>query len=289
MWQSFFSAPAPSLVEVPATLFEQWVALLTGVVVKPLYMILSYGVARKLRGPRARDLTLIRQAMWVFLVGEIACALRFAELAPLGCDPLETIHVTGMVVMGGLLAWGMVEFLDKRILNTSEAGKPCGLLRLCGGCWKQQAVACPLFRIARVSLPMFIVLSCIPLVAPLAPAWIRYPVLGTPVIDETPVFIALLQARVFPLLGMLLFGVAWWRMRRGPGEMDRAKAPYFLGLGCLVYALFVFFLRGSFGPKVYWGNAWEELTELFSIVTVVYFVRLFGPALGLGKPVAPHA
>jgi hypothetical protein len=239
--------------------------------------------------PSARDLTLIRQAMWVFLVGEIACALRFAEIASVSCDPLETIHVTGMVVMGGLLVWGMVEFLDKRILNTSDVLRSCALLRLCGGCWKQKPVPCPLFRITRLSLPMAMALSCMPLVAPLSPAWIRYTVLGTPVIDETPVFITLLQARVFPLLGFLLFVVAWWRMRRGPADMDRAKAPYFLGLGCLAYALFVFFLRGSYGQEIFWGNAWEELTELFSVVTVVYVVRLFGPALGLGKSAAAHA
>jgi hypothetical protein len=283
MFAWFSKGPSvPLAVDVPCTPFEQTITMLTGFGVKPLYMILSVVIARWLRHRTERDMVLIRWSMWLFFIGEAACALSFANLGL--CDLLEIGHGLGMVVMGALLPWGILEFVDRRILNTSDPQRACSLLRLCVGCWKQDNRLCPLFRVMRLTLPMLILLSCMPMTAPVRPQTIRYMVFGSVVLDEVTAVIAVSQTRLYPLFAIFFFAWTFLVLRKGPVALEKAKAPFFLGMGLFSYTVFVFLLQYSFGQQVFWANAWEELTELFTIMTIGWFLLVFRNSLGLSLP-----
>jgi hypothetical protein len=279
----FSKAPfIPATVDVPCPLFDQAITVLTAFGVKPVYILIAAAIAHWLRRRSERDLALLRRSMWLFVAGELACTLRVARIGP--CDLLEIGHGMGMVVMGALLPWGIMEFVDRRILNTSDVQRPCALLRLCGGCWKLDGRLCPLFRVMRLTLPMLILLAFIPVTAPVRPQFIQYPVFGTLVLDDTTAVVALSQTRLYPLLAMVFFAWTLAILLRGPTALEQAKAPFFLGMGFFAYAMFIFFLQYSFQERIFWANAWEELTELFTVITVGWFLLAFRETLGLSLP-----
>ncbi|HEX7596833.1 MAG TPA: hypothetical protein VF518_01390, partial [Polyangia bacterium] len=269
----------PTVGDVPAAGWEQFATVLTAFGNKPIYMLLALLLALWLRGRREPDLSRIRWAMILFFAGESACALSALKLGL--CMPLELIHGLGMVAMGALLPWGLLEFLDRRILNISDPRRACVFLRLCNGCWKREERACPLFRLMRLLLPMLVVLSFIPLTAPTRPHVVRYVVWGTPVVDELFPAIAVAQGLAYPLFAVFFFLWTFVVLRGGPAVIEKAKTPFFLGVGFFSYALLRFFLQQSFGDKVFLADVWEELTELSTIIAVGWFLWVFRQALGL--------
>jgi hypothetical protein len=272
-------ARVPTVVDVPAAGWEQLATVITAFGNKPFYMGLALLLALWLRRRREPDLSRIRWAMILFFVGESACALSVLKLGL--CMPLELIHGLGMVAMGVFLPWGLLEFVDRRILNISDSQRACVFLRLCNGCWKREDRACPLFRLMRLLLPMLVVLSLIPLTAPTHPHIVRYVVWGTPVVDELYPAIAVAQGLAYPLFAVFFFLWAFVVLRGGPASIEKAKAPFFLGVGFFSYALFRFFLQHSFGHKVFLADVWEELTELSTIIAVGWFLWVFRQSLDL--------
>ena len=54
-----------------------------------------------------------------------------------------------------------------------------------------------------------------------------------------------------------------------------------MGLGLLSFSLLRFFLQHAFGQAVVWANAWEELTELATVLTLIAILWIFRGQLGL--------
>jgi hypothetical protein len=84
-------------------------------------------------------------------------------------------------------------------------------------------------------------------------------------------------------MALWMFAVAWLDLRKGSAGIERAKLPFFAGCGFLAYALLRFLLHYAFGEAVFWANAWEELTELATIVLLVFGLWAFRVPLGLGR------
>jgi hypothetical protein len=274
----------PSLGSVPkvdASRFEQLVTVVTAFGVKPLYMLLALvlGVWLVRRGDR--DLVLLGRGMLLFFIGEFLCAAR-VMVGGAG-DALELGHGLGMVAMGAWFSWGMLEMVDRRVLGFSDPTRTCVVGRFCQRCWKREAVSCGIHRIMRFLLPMLALLCLVPLTALPRPKVLDYPVFGTWVRDESTPFIELTQMRFFPLLALWLFAVAFVDLGRGRDGLERAKAPFFVGIGLLSYALLRFFLQGAFGDAVIWANAWEEVTELLTVFTLIWILWVFRTQLGLSR------
>jgi rhodanese-related sulfurtransferase len=263
---------------VPTTRFEQLVTVMTAFVVKPIYMLLALVVGLRLWRRPDVDLALLGRGMLLFFVGEALCAIRVVG-GPLP-DLLEMGHGLGMVAMGTCLSWGLAELVDRRVLGFSDPNRACLVGRFCQGCWKREPVSCGVQRAMRFLLPVFILLCLVPLSAEPRPMKLHYLVFGTVVVDEVTPLIAIAQMRLYPILGLCFFVVAFVRLRK-PNDIERAKAPFFVGLGLLSFSLLRFFLQHAFGQAVVWANAWEELTELATVLTLIAILWIFRGQLGL--------
>jgi hypothetical protein len=272
--------PLPGEATIVSTsVFDQIVTVATAFVVKPVYMLLALVLGLFLVRRPDRDLVLLGRGMLLFFVGESLCALRV--LVGGACDPLEVGHGLGMVAMGAWLTWGLLELFDRRVLGYSDPERACALSRFCQRCWKRDNVPCGLQRIMRFSLPVLASLCLIPLTSPPHPQVIDYPVFGTLVRDEVTPLIEILQGRVYPLMALWLFVVAFFDLSAGRAGIERAKPPFFVGVGFLAFALLRFFLQQSFGQAVFWANAWEELGELASVLLLIGILWTFRTQLGL--------
>jgi hypothetical protein len=278
------------------------VALVFGV--KPLYMLLALALAVWLWRRRERELVLIRWSMLAFFAGELSCALN-VMLNTQG-DALELGHQAGMIVFGMFLPWGLWELFDRRSLGFSDRdgdpervpkpsrdatqpAKPagsareraCSFQRLCQRCWKREAVPCGLHRLMLFVLPCLAFLALLPLTSPLRTMNVRYEVFGTVVPYVITPVDALMTTRIYPLMAAWLFVVAFVVLLAGRPGIERAKAPFFLGMGFLTFALLRFSLLATFWSRPFWSDSWEELTELFTIGVVVWLLWSFRHQLSL--------
>jgi len=277
------SASAPNATTVvDTTRIEQLVTVISAFAVKPLYMLLALALGLLLWRRRDRDLALLGRGMLLFFVGEMLCAIRGMGAQP--SDLFEMGHGLGMVAMGAWFSWGLVELVDRRVLGFSDPARACALGRLCQRCWKREPVACGLHRIMRMLLPMLAILCLVPLSATLRPLVLEYPVFGALVRDESTLVIEIAEMRVYPCFALWLFAVAFFDLRKGSPGVEPAKVPFFVGLGCLSYALLRFFLQHAFGLAVVWANAWEEVIELLTVLTLLWILWVFRTQLALGRP-----
>jgi rhodanese-related sulfurtransferase len=270
---------------VPTTQFEQLLTVLTAFVVKPIYMLLALVLGVRLWRRPELDLALLGRGMLLFFVGEALCAIRVLG-GPLP-DLLEMGHGLGMVAMGTCLSWGLAELVDRRVLGLSDASHTCIVGRFCQACWKREPVSCGVQRTMRFLLPVFVLLCLLPLSAEPRPMKINYLVVGTVVVDEVTPLIAIAQMRLYPILGLWFFVVAFVWLRK-PSAIEKAKAPFFVGLGFLSFSLLRFFLQHAFGQAVVWANAWEELTELATVLGLMAILWIFRGQLELvARPLRP--
>jgi rhodanese-related sulfurtransferase len=269
-------APAP---QVPTTKLDQAVSVFVAFLVKPFYMLLALVLALWLWRQRERDLVLIRGAMLTFFAGELSCALAMTVTG--AGDLFEVGHQAGMVLFGMFLPWGVLELIDARVLSYSHDDRACSLQRLCQRCWKREAVPCGLQRLMRFALPCLAVVALVPLSAPVRTMNIQYDVFGTVVPYTIGIFEALLVTRVFPICAAWLFVVAFVTMGSRRDGMARAKAPFFLAVGFLAFSLLRFLLLHTFWTRPFWSDAWEEMTELFTVCTVAWFLWNFRRQLAL--------
>jgi rhodanese-related sulfurtransferase len=275
------SAPNTTTV-VDTTWLEQTATVISAFAVKPLYMLLALALGLWLWRRRDRDLALLGRGMLLFFAGETLCAVRGMGAEP--ADLFEIGHGLGMVAMGAWFSWGLLELLDRRVLGFSDPARACALSRFCQRCWKRDPVACGLHRIMRMLLPVLAILCLVPLSATLRPLLVVYPVFGTLVRDESTLVVEIAEMRVYPCFALWLFAMAFLDLRKGRPGVEPAKAPFFVGLGCLSYALLRFFLHHAFGQAVVWANAWEEVTELLTVLTLLWILWVFRTQLELARP-----
>lgn len=270
---------AASAPRVPTTKVDQAVSVFTAVLVKPFYMLLALVLGLWLWPQRDRDVTLIRWALLIFLAGEVSCALNIAIKTP--ADLFEIGHQAGMVLFGMFLPWGLLEFVDARVLNYSPDDRACSLQRLCQHCWKRENVPCGLQRLMRFALPCLAVVALVPLTTPLRTMNIQYDLFGVSVPYRIDILESLLVTRLFPIWAAWLFLVAFFTLGSRRSGLAQARTPFFLGLGFLAFSLLRFLLLHTFWNRPFWSDAWEEMTELFTVCTVAWFLWVFRRQLAL--------
>lgn len=266
--------------QLPANAFTQWVVLLSGLVIKPAYMVLSLALIILLWRQKVRAMVLIRWALVTFLLGEAFCAANYLLIGGEN-EALEILHGLGMVGLSAFLPWGMFTLLDQYILHFSEDKANCALLRLCGQCWKQNNVSCGLKQLFLFLAPALAVIALMPLTAPLKPSHFTMTVFD--VETQFNFFIRVLQweLRLYPIMASLLMISSLVLLRGGRKSIQTAQVPFFAGLGFMLYSLFRFFLLYSYDCLPHWANFWEEITELIMTIGLGIFFIIFRRQLGL--------
>ncbi len=280
----------PRLEIRPTSLSEQVATVVFGLGVKPTYMLLSLVLVAWLWRARDRGLSTMRRALLVFFAGEAFCALNFA-FAKGDSLALEIGHGLGMVGMGALLPWGVIQLFDERVLRYQDPKATCALQRFCAQCWKREPVACGLQRLFLFAAPALALSALIPITAPLLPLRIEVSIFGTPVVYGEGLLQQIFELRIYPAAATLLLLVSFALLLPGRRTFSAAQFPFFAGLGFLTFSLGRFLLYQGFRDAPIWGDAWEEMTELITVLGVGVSLLAFRRPLGLPwfDPGSPQA
>ncbi|MCP4217135.1 MAG: hypothetical protein GY765_20985 [bacterium] len=259
--------------------FEQWLVVVTGLMIKPVYMLLSLLLIIALWKQAKEHMVLLRWALMLFLAGEAFCAANFIFAGDKSAV-MNVLHGAGMVGLSALLPLGLFSLLDRRVLHFSDEAT-CAMQKLCGRCWKHENISCGMQRLFIFAVPCFLFISLLPLTAPLKPMSYCMRVLESETEFVFSPVVMFWELRVFPLLAVVLFLVSLFFLLRGRVGMKRAEVVFFIGFGFMLYSLFRFFLLYSFEGLPHWANFWEEVTELMTMVGLGVFFLVFRSQLGL--------
>jgi rhodanese-related sulfurtransferase len=259
------------------TMGEQWGAVLSAFVVKPLYMLGALILIVMLVGRGARDLRFAQWGMISFLAGETCCAINYIFFQGSSLF-LDYWHASGMVVAFGFVALAAMEGLDARFLHLTEQTKPCVSLRMCGACIKNRDAPCAARRGFLLISGVAATLTFIPMLAPIRAAAYNTMILGMPYSYWHPVLLQLFETRYCPGLALVLLAGAFGfllAVKNRPASAP-ARALFAAGAGALGFGLFRLALGSMFEGNLVWASFWEELTELelvLGIGAVLWFFR----------------
>ncbi len=266
------TADLPSRVSPP---FRQWVAIVTGYVIKPLYMAISLLLIIWLWRRRSPDLVALRWGMIAFLAGEGACAVNFL-LFRHHSHLAEYLHSFGMVLCFGLATYALVEGIDSRFIHFTDQDRRCALIGLCGPCIKHSDVPCGLKRVFLLLIPCMMVLGLMPLVG--EPQMVSYntTIFGFPYNYSHPVLYQLFEGRFCPVYGILLLGASLLALLlKRDDPVGLAKPLFAAGMGPIGFALLRFMIFRPYIDDLVWFQLWEEVTELLFIAGALCVLWIF--------------
>jgi len=267
--------------EIPLT--QQWATAISGLGVKPVYMALSLWLIVFLGRSKERDMVLLRWSMIAFLAGEALCALNYLAAAGESLY-LDLGHGLGMSLSTMFFAWGLFTLVDERIMGLTAPNKPCILHRFCATCWKTEEAPCLAHRVLKFTLPVLAIVSLLPFSVALKPKYMVAQVLGAPVAFSYPEALQFVDFRLYPLIALAGFTVAFLLLLRGGGSLEKTRLPLFAGVGFLAFALFRLFLLEVFRETPPWSDFWEEMFEFLSILGLGLFLFYYRQRLGLSAP-----
>jgi len=266
-----------------STPIEEWAAVLSGFLVKPIYTLLSLAIFIALLGRRSPDLAALRWAMLAFFIGENFCAanyLFFNDRSLL----FENLHSFGMVVCFGFSTFALLEGMDLRLIKLSDPGARCAALGLCRACIKhgdektdgKADVPCALRRLFLFVVPATLAIGFIPFCAdPVATSYTTE-IFGTPYANIHPIIHQIFETRVCPTLAIAALAISFAiLLGKGRDAIFRSKVYFAAGAGALGFALFRLFLFAAFRDDLMWFGFWEEATEFLFIAGAGLALRLF--------------
>ena len=258
------------------SLFEQISAVIGGLVIKPVHMVLCLVVIWGLRREKQKDMVALRWGLFFFWLGEAFCAVNYLVFNHKSYFS-EFLHGYGMVVGFAFTFYAVFEGLDKRLIQFTAKSKKCAAIELCGKCIKAQPVPCGIRRIILLILPVMMMISMLPMAARLQAIHYQTEIIGAVYTYEWPLLYQLTEARLAPMLALLLFAGAWVAMfldRRLPVP-DSARILASAGFGALSFSTLRFTLKTMFFENLIWADFWEELTELLFVMVVTAVLILF--------------
>ncbi len=267
------------------TPFEQYLAFTSGLIIKPIYMVLVLGILALARKPVFSGRTTLCIGLAAFWLGEAACALNFLSAGG-ASDWLDGMHDLGMVAMGIFVPWGLLTLFDTQVIGFIDSQKRCVLQRFCGRCYKQHDVPCGLKRLMIFAALFFAVVALLPLTATIAPYDHLGTVFGSEVRYTYSPFLIWLNFRLFPIIAAGCFVATAGLLWGAATAPARAKGPFFVGLGFWLFSWFRFCLVTAFARTPVWLDFWEELTELLITLGVGLVLWFFRAQL---RPTSPAA
>lgn len=278
---------APKTKIVPISVFAQTVSVASGLVIKPIYMLLCLLFVIIIRNVKGEDISLLRKGLVLFFVGEALCAIDFL-FAGGKSYPLELVHALGMVGMGTFLTWGLMNFVDNRMLHFTDLESRCTVRGFCTKCTKTSSYSCPVIQLFKIITAAFVVISAIPLTAPLLNRHTVSPVFSSNILFSYGLENQITDFRIMPVIAMILFGVTFLilTLSRTNG-VNKSKPFFFSAMGFMGFSLFRFFLHESFRRAPVWADFWEETTELIAILGIGIFLFVMRHRLGIFSRYTP--
>lgn len=288
-WMETGATQAPGLAFLPDRSLPpsgQIAQALAGLVIKPLYMMLSLFLIILLIGQRDTDIAALQWGLIAFLVGEVFCAVNFYIYRHESILS-EYIHSYGMAVAFGLVSFALLEGLDARLLRLTSSMAACEALRVCGQCTRHSPAGCKAKAITQFALPMLAALAFIPLLSPLQPDAYAVSIFGFPYSYTRLDVYEFYERRVLPLLALAAFILAWLPLlKKGePPIPFLTRALACAGLGALGFSFFRVMLNAIFADNLVWFEFWEEATELMFTAAVGFVLWQFRRSLLKGTPV----
>jgi hypothetical protein len=258
---------------------EQWLLLLTAVVVKPVYVMLSLALVVWLWRQKTRDLVALRWGLIAFFLGENACTLNFLTQHG-NSELLDYLHNFGMAVCFSLVTYAALEGVDRRLIKYSAATDRCAALSLCRACIKYADVPCGLRRVFTMLLPATLVVALIPFCA--GPVEVAYAtsVVGSPQYFHQSLPGQWFEIRYCPALAILLLTASWLVLRfKRHDPVAPAKVLFAAGMGPLGFGMTRLFLFALNRQDLAWAMIWEEITELVFVMAVALVLFVFRQSL----------
>lgn len=261
-------------------LFQQWVIVTYGFVIKYAYMFLSLVLIIWLWRTKPLDLKALKWGMLFFLVGESFCALN--SYVYKGESLLfDYFHSFGMVLSFGFVTFAILEGIDQRIVKVAAPEQKCAALGLCRSCIKYTDAPCGLKRLFVFITPACMALAFIPLTA--VPHWSTYNtyVFKTFLNHSNPIVNQIFEIRFCPIFAIiLLIPTLIVLLIKKEDPITPSKVLFSGAMGYLGFGLFRLFLYGPYREQIMWKAFWEELTELLFILGVgitlwIFRYRLF--------------
>lgn len=268
------ASPQAGAVEGPIrriafTWLEQGMICFASFGLKPLYELMALFLAWVIWKRPESHWRILRWGLLAFFVGENACAINYLFYG-LENFTWEFWHCYGMLIAFGFVSYALVDFIDHEMIHYSQRETPCAFLKLCKSCYKHQPVACHLWIIFLFTIPALVILSLMPLCASFQNFMSRGPVFGTEVLFTHSVLQQMYEIRIYPLVAILLFAVAWVILFRGKEDgLTSSKWFFSAGLGAMGFSLMRFLLYWAFSDSLLWAEAWEEVTEFLFILSIV--------------------
>jgi rhodanese-related sulfurtransferase len=276
---------------------EQWAAAVSGLLVKPVYTIVTLLLIVLLWRQTSPDLAALRWALICFFIGENCCAANYLVCADRSAL-FEYLHSYGMVLCLGLTIHAILEGMDRRLIKLSDPDARCAALGLCRHCIKYADVPCGLERVFLFLIPAVIVVATAPFCVELVPVSYNTTIFGTFYNYSHPVVYQVFEIRYLPSLALvlLLVSAALLRFRKRDAVLW-SKVFFAAGSGALGFSFLRLVLFHAFRDNLVWFGAWEELTELLFVLGVGAVLWVFQETLfpelaavpartGFGRPQA---
>ena len=258
---------------------KQLALVVSGFVFKPIYVVLSLAIAIVLWRSKAVDLAVLRWAMIFFFIGENCCTvnyLAFHETSYL----LEYLHMFGMLMCFGFVAYAFLEGVDRRLLMLSDPGSKCVSLGLCRQCIKYTDAPCGLKRTFFMIIPACIVLALMPLSADWLSTSYNTEVFGTPYSLAHLTYQQAFELLYCPIAAIFLLTVSLLVLVvKRDDPLPLAKLAFAAAMGPLSFGFFRMILASCYRRNQSFNACWEEITELLFIVAVCFVLWTFREGL----------
>ncbi|MDQ7779165.1 MAG: rhodanese-like domain-containing protein [Planctomycetota bacterium] len=255
--------------------FEEYLAFVSGLIIKPSYSFLSLVLVVLLWRKRTRALAALKWAMIFFVVGENFCAANYVCCGD-GSPLLEIWHCVGMAFCFGLVTFAINEAVDAHMVQYSARDKKCSMLGFCRSCAKYKDVSCGLQKLFLFLCPAMAFLALMPLTA--QPVDVNYnsQIFGAPYNYSHSILYQLFEIRFCPSAAIVLFAAATLVLlfkRNDP--VHTAKVVFACGMGALGFSMLRFVIFRCYQENLMWFVFWEEATEMLLIVGLVVFLHIF--------------
>jgi len=266
--------------------FDQMAQALAGLVIKPIYMMLSLLIILALIEQKSADLSALRCGQIAFLAGETFCAINFYVYRHESLLS-EYLHSYGMALAFSFTSFALLEGLASRILHWNSSQDTCAAQTVCGRCTRHAQEGCKAKTIARFLILMLGILTFIPLLSPLKPQAYSVSIFGFPYSYTRFGVYEIYEHRVLPVLALLSFLIAYLSLLRntGPPIPSLTKIFFCAGSGALGFSLFRVALNAIFVNNLVWFEFWEEATELMYVGATAFFLWQFRRTLLESTPI----
>jgi len=258
---------------------EQWLAVLTGYGIKPLYTLLSFILVIILWKKNEIELKAFKYAMVFFFLGENFCAVNYLFFHHESYLS-EYLHSLGMVLCFGFSAYALFEGIDKYVFHYFDPQKKCAFLGLCIQCIKYEKVSCALKRAYIFMSFSASVIALMPLFAELKMISYNTEIWDTFYNYSHPVIYQVFEVRYGPIIASAAFAsAALILLIKKTDPFPLAKILFACACGAMGFSFFRFILFQGFQDNLVWMEFWEEITEFIFIAGVSFLLWLFRHSL----------